>query len=161
MVRISVMKELRRSSLIVLRKSVCTCPLLFLTGFSFTNMMIHRTAGKGWVSLYPFYHFYLLQKHLDISQVVAAERTLLRIAGSRTRTGNLWFPSASRAQAAKHYATRPLKFTLSTLALVANIDRNMLKTRISLGNISLALLNLIKRFIFVMFNDSFPQCSRS
>ena len=80
---------------IILQKSVLTCPLLFLTGFSFTNMMIHGTAGKGSVSLYPFHHFYLLQKYLDISQVVAAESTLLRRAGSRTRTGNLWFPSAS------------------------------------------------------------------
>ena len=122
MVRISVMKELRRSSLIILQKSVLTCPLLFLAGFSFTNMMIHRTAGKGSVSLYPFHHFYLLQKHLDINQVVAAESTLARL-----QPGTFGF----LAQAAKHYVMRPLKFTLSTLALVANIDRNML----NLGNL--------------------------
>ena len=36
----------------------------------------------------------------------------------------------------------------------------MLKARVTLGNISLALLNLIKRFKFVMFKDSFPQCLR-
>ena len=47
------------------------------------------------------------------------------------------------------------------LGLVANIDRNMLKTRVTLENISLALLNLIKRFIFVMFKVFFPQRSRS
>ena len=68
----------------------------FLIGFSFTNIMIHRTAGKGWVTLYTFHHFHLLHKHLDISQVVAAKSTPLHIAGSRTRTGNLWFPSVSR-----------------------------------------------------------------
>ena len=32
----------------------------------------------------------------DISQAIAAESTALRIAGSQTRTGNFWFPSASR-----------------------------------------------------------------
>ena len=34
----------------------------------------------------------------------------------------------------------------------------MLKTRVTLGNIYLALLNLIKKFMFLMFKDSFPQC---
>ena len=47
------MKELRRSLLIILREPVLTCrkaelaELSFLSGFSFTNIMIHRTAGKG------------------------------------------------------------------------------------------------------------------
>ena len=51
------MKELRRSSPIILRKSVLTCRkaelaffvlfCFFLFGLSFTNIMIHRTAGKG------------------------------------------------------------------------------------------------------------------
>ena len=37
----------------------------------------------------------------------------------------------------------------------------MLKTRITLENISLVLLNLIRRFMFVMLKDSFPQSSRN
>ena len=59
-------------------------------------------------------------------------------------------------QVANHRATRPLEFALSTLALVAVAVRRMLKTRVTLGNISRALLNLIKRSIFPMFKDSFP-----
>ena len=55
------------------------------------------------------------------------------------------------SKVAKHYATRPLKFTLSTLALIADAVRSMLKTLVTLGNIYLVLSNLIKRFIFVLF----------
>ena len=44
-------KEFRRSSLITLRKSFLTCrrtelPFFFLSGFFFTNIMIHRAAGE-------------------------------------------------------------------------------------------------------------------
>ena len=60
-------------------------------------------------------------------------------------------------QVTNHRATRPLEFALSTLALVAVAVRRMLKTRVTLGNISRALLNLIKRSIFLMFKDSFPS----
>ena len=52
------------------------------------------------------------------------------------------------------FGTRSLEFTLSTLALVAAVVRRMLKTRVTLGNISRVLLNLFKRLIFVMFNES-------
>ena len=45
----------------------------------------------------------------------------------------------------------PLKFALSTLAMIADVVRSMLKTLVTLGDISLVLLNLIKRFIFVVF----------
>ena len=48
------------------------------------------------IYLTPLYHFHPLHRHLDISRAIAAESSPLRIAGSRTRTGNLWFPSASR-----------------------------------------------------------------
>ena len=51
--------------------------------------------GKG-IYLTPLYHFHPLHRHLDISRAIAAESSPLHIAGSRTRTGNLWFPSASR-----------------------------------------------------------------
>ena len=67
----------------------------FLSGFSFTN--IHRQQGKGeGIFLTPLYHFHLLHRHLDISRAITAESSRLHIASSRTRTGNLWFPSANR-----------------------------------------------------------------
>ena len=52
------------------------------------------------------------------------------------------------------FGTRSLEFSLSTPALVAAAVRGMLKTRVRLGNISRALLNLNKRLIFAMFKDS-------
>ena len=56
----------------------------------------------------------------------------------------------------------PLKFALSTVARVATVFMRMLKTRATLENISLVLLNLIKKLIFVIFKDaSLSQCSRS
>ena len=66
----------------------------FLSGFSFTNVHIQRTAGKvgGYLLIY---HFLPLHSHLDISRVIAAERSLLHIAGIQIRTGNLWFPNTS------------------------------------------------------------------
>ena len=48
------------------------------------------------------------------------------------------------------FGTRSLEFTHSTLALVAAVVSRMLKTRVTLGNISRALLNLTKRLIFAM-----------
>ena len=52
--------------------------------------------GKGeGIYLTPLYHFNPLHGHLDISRTITAESSPLHIAGSRTRTGNLWFPSAS------------------------------------------------------------------
>ena len=53
--------------------------------------------GKGeGIYLTPLYHFHPLHRHLAISRAITAESSPLHIAGSRTRTGNLWFPSASR-----------------------------------------------------------------
>ena len=54
-------------------------------------------------------------------------------------------------QVANHQATHSVEFTLYTLALVAVVVRRMLKTRITIGNISRVLLNLIKSLMFVMF----------
>ena len=48
-----------------------------------------------------------------------------------------------------NFVTRSLELTLSTLALVAAAVREMLKTWVTLGNISRVLLNLTKRLIFV------------
>ena len=45
--------------------------------------------GKGeGISLTPHYHFYPLHRHLDMSRTITAESLPLRIASSRTRTGN-------------------------------------------------------------------------
>ena len=54
-------------------------------------------------------------------------------------------------QVANHYATHSIKVALYTLALVAVVVRRMLKTRVTRGNISHVLLNLIKSLTFVMF----------
>ena len=51
---------------------------------------------------------------------------------------------------------RSLEISLSPLALVADVVWRMLKTRVTRGNISRVLLNLIKRLMFVMFKDSYP-----
>ena len=48
------------------------------------------------ISLTPLYHFHPPHRHLDISRAIIAESSPLHIASSRARTGNLWFPSASR-----------------------------------------------------------------
>ena len=53
--------------------------------------------GKGEaIYLTPLYHLHLLRRHLNIIRAIAAESSPLHIASSRTRTRNLWFPSASR-----------------------------------------------------------------
>ena len=81
------MKELRRSSPIILQKSVLTCRKSELVFFPVWVL------GEGEsISLYLVYHFRPLHRHLD----TAAESSLLRIAGSRTRTRSLWFPNVCR-----------------------------------------------------------------
>ena len=69
----------------------------FLSGFSITT--IHESQdcrGRGRAFLTPHYHFHPLLRHLEISRAITAESSPLHIASPRTRTGNLWFPSASR-----------------------------------------------------------------
>ena len=65
--------------------------------FFYEHSRITGLQGKGeGISLTPHYHFHPLHRHLDISQAITAESSPLHIASNRTRTGNLWFPSASR-----------------------------------------------------------------
>ena len=118
----SVMKDLRRSS------STYTESLLLHVVKH--NLQVKRKA----ISLYLFYHFHLLHKHLGISWVIAA----------------------ARSPEIKHetFGTSSLEFTLSALALVDAVVRKMLKTRVTLRSVSCVLLNLTKRLIFVMFKDS-------
>ena len=65
--------------------------------FFHEHSRIAGLQGKGeGISLTPHYHFHPLHRRLDISRAIAAESSPLRIASSRTRAGDLWFPSASR-----------------------------------------------------------------
>ena len=53
-----------------------------------------KMKGEG-ISLSAHYHFHLVHRHFDISQAITSESSPLHIGSSQTRTGNLWFPSAS------------------------------------------------------------------
>ena len=82
----------------------CVDNILFFSFFFFSIwVFFHERSrftgqqGKGeGIYLTPLYHFHPLHRHLDISRAITTESSPLHIAGSRTRTGNLWFPSASR-----------------------------------------------------------------
>ena len=100
MIRTSVMKELRRSSLIILQKSVLTCGKaelafsgsFFYQGFFFRISSFTGQQGKGEaITLTLLYHFHALYRRLNTSQVIAAESLPLRIAGSQTQIRELWF----------------------------------------------------------------------
>ena len=54
-------------------------------------------------------------------------------------------------QVASDLSMRSVEFDLYTLALVAVVVRRMLKTRVTLGNVSRVLLNLIKSLILALF----------
>ena len=76
------MKELRRSSLIILRKSVLICRKAELAFFFFLS---------GFLS--SLYHFHPLHRPLDFSKVIAAEGSPLRIAGRQTQAETFGFLS--------------------------------------------------------------------
>ena len=88
------------------QKSSCNFHMHFLTPsffFLFIWVFFHEHSlftgqqGKGeGIILTPLYHFNPLHRHLEISRAITAESSPLHIDCSRTRTGNLWFPSASR-----------------------------------------------------------------
>ena len=64
--------------------------------FFHEHSRIKGLQGKGeGISLTPHYHFHLLHRQLDISRAITAESLPRHIASSPTRTGKLWFPSAS------------------------------------------------------------------
>ena len=81
---------------------VCRVGFFFISSWVFFHEHSRFTGqqgkegGGGGIYLTPLYHFHPLHRHLDISQPITAETSPLHIAGSRTRTGNLWFPSTSR-----------------------------------------------------------------
>ena len=79
----------------VIKKFKCD-NFFFYLGFLSDTLTIQRIEGKlEAIYLTPLYHFHLLHRYVDISRVIAAESSPLHIVSSRTRTGNLWFPSAS------------------------------------------------------------------
>ena len=105
--------------------------------FSGEYSRLTRQQVKGeTIALYPFYNSHPLRRHLDISWVIAAESSPLRITGSRNRTWNLC-DTLFRIHSFRTWT-----------------GRKMIKTWVTLGNISLVLLNLTKRLIFVIFKDS-------
>ena len=66
-------------------------------GFFHERSRITGLQGKwNGISLNPHYRFHPHHGHLDVSWAIAGESSPLHIAGSQTRTGKLWFPSASR-----------------------------------------------------------------
>ena len=78
-------------------KFVFFCFFFSVWVFFYDHSRITEQQGKGeGISLTPQYHFHPLHRHSDISRAIAAESSPLHVASSRTRTGNLWFLSASR-----------------------------------------------------------------
>ena len=76
------------------RGSSLNFTLFFLSGFPFTT--IHESQDcRGRPKVTTLYHFHLLYRHLLISQAITAESSPLHTGRSRTRTRNLWFPSAN------------------------------------------------------------------
>ena len=115
--------------------------LFFLPGFSFTNILdLQDSRLRGRLSLYI------------LSTTSTRSTGIQTLAGLLLQRAHI---SAQLAPGIKHgtFGTRSLEFTLSTFALVAAVVRRMLKTLVKLGNNFLALLNLVKILIFVMFKD--------
>ena len=72
-------------------------PFFSIWVFFHEHSGITGLQGKGeFISLTPHYHFHPLHGHLDMSRAITAESSPLHVGSDRTRTGNLWFPSASR-----------------------------------------------------------------
>ena len=97
----------RELAKVMTEKAVCECSrfskkcvkYFFFSIWVFFHAYSRFTGQQGkrqGIYLTPLYHFHPLYRHLDIRRAITAERSPLRIASSRTRTGNLCFPSASR-----------------------------------------------------------------
>ena len=62
----------------------------FILVFFHDHSRITGLQGKrGGIFLTPHYHFHPFHRHFDISRAITAESSLLHIASSRNRTGNL------------------------------------------------------------------------
>ena len=78
----------------------CNYVMVFFIWVSFDehSRLTGQQGKREGIYLTPLYHLHPLHRHLDISRAIKVESTPLHIASSRTQTGNLWFPSASREQ---------------------------------------------------------------
>ena len=133
------MKDSRRSSSTIYQESVLTCCnakfAFFSTWLFFANiydLQDSRRRGK-------------LSPH-NLSTTSTRFTGTQALAGLLVQRANI---SAQLAPGIEQgtFGTLSLEFTLSTLALVAAAVGRMLKTQVTLGNISRVLLNLFKRYI--------------
>ena len=75
--------------------------LAYLPGFFSIQVLLHDHSqitglqGERAFLVTPHYHFHPLHRHLGIRRAITAESSPLHIGSSPTRTGNLWFPSAT------------------------------------------------------------------
>ena len=69
--------------------------IIFLSVFFYVHSRFIGQQGKADLFLSPACSFPPFHRYLDISRVITAESSPLRIANSRIRTGNVWFTSAS------------------------------------------------------------------
>ena len=85
--------------LILKKRIIFNMRIYFFSNWVFFHKDSRFTGqqGKGEsIYLTPLYHFQPLHGHLDISWAITTDNSPLHIVSSRTGTGNLWFPSASR-----------------------------------------------------------------
>ena len=73
-----------------------SCSFFSIWVFFHENPRFTGQQRKGEIfCLTSLYHFYPLCRHLSISRTTTAGNSPLRIASSRTRTGNVWLRSTS------------------------------------------------------------------
>ena len=80
------------------REPIITSLVFFSSIWVFIHEHSRITGLQGkrkGIFLTSDYHFHMLHRHLDISLGITAQSSPLHIADSRTRTGKIWFPSAS------------------------------------------------------------------
>ena len=89
-------KEVKLFALATILKPLEKIPLFSIWVFFHEHSQITWMQGKReGISLTPYYNFYPLHRHLDISRTITAGNSPPLLASSQTRTRNLWFPSAS------------------------------------------------------------------
>ena len=158
------MKELRRPSLMILRSlflhgvkqnqlflflfvSLFAC--LFSSGFFFTNIMIQRASGEG--------GGYFYNSSLPLRPALQTLRHQPGYCCRDLTSAHSWQPDSNQKPLVSYrrsLSTKlsyPLKFAPSTVAVIADVVRSMLKIQVTLGDVSIVLLNLVERFIFVVF----------
>ena len=114
----------------------------FYLGFFLRIFTIHRTADEV--------GDYLLISVLSLQPALQTLRHQLGYCRRELTFAHGWQPE-SNMESLVHVLQNSL---FSTLALVSAVVRRMLKTWVTLGNISRVLLNLTKILIFAMFKDS-------